>query len=61
MLLRWVRLLINSSKNLADGTSTFGSMTLRTAPTEIRQLAEDFNLFGGIVREAINRSSADVD
>ena len=43
MLLRWLRLLINSSKNLAAGNFNVQIDDLRTAPTEIRQLAEDFN------------------
>lgn len=43
MLLRWLRLLINSSKNLAAGNFNVRIDDLRTAPTEIRQLAEDFN------------------
>lgn len=43
MLLRWLRLLINLSKNLAAGNFNVQIDDLRTAPTEIRQLAEDFN------------------
>lgn len=43
MLLRWLRLLINSSKNLAAGNFNVQIDDLQTVPTQIRQLAEDFN------------------
>ncbi|HCF29141.1 MAG TPA: hypothetical protein DEV81_18505 [Cyanobacteria bacterium UBA11049] len=43
MLLRWLRLLINLSKNLAAGNFNVRINNLQTLPTEIRQLAETFN------------------
>lgn len=56
MLLRWLRLLIDLSKNLAAGNFNVQIDDLRTAPTEIKQLAEDFNSLAASLERQLTAS-----